>query len=406
MRVLVSAYACEPHKGSEPGIGWNWVKQIAKYHEVWVITRANNREIIEQELKNDQIPNVHFCYLDLPHWMSFWKRGSRGIHLYYYLWQIAAYFLARRLHNQIRFDITHHVTFVNDWMPSFLALLPVPFIWTIGSQEVPAALKSEIGVWARFLEFIKVIARYFDPFFRMTLNRSQAIVAIDPDTASRVPNNYSSKLHIIPAMGISLDELPLVSKERKPFSFEELRILMVGRFIYFKGFTLATKAFAEFIGKYKNARLIFIGEGPEHQRLRKLVFQSRVNTQVDFMGWLPRLEVLKQIQQADILLFPSYEGGGFVVIEALAAGKPVVCLNVGGPAQAVTEECGIKVKVDNPEQIIHGLAEALERLACDSKLRERMGQAARRRIEEMYEWDKKGQEIKEIYDKITIDLNL
>ena len=50
MKVLVSAYACEPGKGSEPGVGWQWVRQIARFHDTWVITRANNREKIEADL--------------------------------------------------------------------------------------------------------------------------------------------------------------------------------------------------------------------------------------------------------------------------------------------------------------------------------------------------------------------
>jgi len=68
MKVLMSAYACEPNKGSEPGIGWNWVLETARLgHEVWVLTRANNRANIETELaKLPPIKNLKFLYYDLP----------------------------------------------------------------------------------------------------------------------------------------------------------------------------------------------------------------------------------------------------------------------------------------------------------------------------------------------------
>ena len=88
MKVLLSAYACEPDKGSEPAVGWNWVRQVSRFHEVWVITRANNRKPIEKALAKNPLPNAHFIYFDLPHWARFWKRGQRGAHLYYYLWQL------------------------------------------------------------------------------------------------------------------------------------------------------------------------------------------------------------------------------------------------------------------------------------------------------------------------------
>ncbi len=146
LKVLVSAYACEPGKGSEPEVGWNWVKQIAIRNDIWVLTRKNNQESIECELKHNSIPNAKFIYIDLPRWMRFWKKGQHGIHLYYYLWQIYAFFKAKKLYRIIPFDLAHQVTFVCDWMPSFLALLPIPFIWgPIGSQRVPKPLQSEIG---------------------------------------------------------------------------------------------------------------------------------------------------------------------------------------------------------------------------------------------------------------------
>src|SRR4030042_6826220 len=80
LKILVSAYACEPDKGSEPGVGWNWVKQIARFHEVWVITRANNRASIERELNKTPINNLRFVYYDVPKVLSFWKKGARRMH--------------------------------------------------------------------------------------------------------------------------------------------------------------------------------------------------------------------------------------------------------------------------------------------------------------------------------------
>ena len=136
MKLLISAYACEPGRGSEAGVGWNCVLQAARFHEVWVLTRKNNREPIENALQTDPLENVRFVYFDLPRWSRFWKRRTRGLQLYYYLWQIGAYFVARKLHRRVGFDLTHHVTFVNYWLPSLLPLLPVPFLWgPVGGGE-------------------------------------------------------------------------------------------------------------------------------------------------------------------------------------------------------------------------------------------------------------------------------
>ena len=56
-KILILAYACEPNKGSEPEVGWKWIQQIAKFGECWVLTRANNRSVIEEELKKEDQNN-------------------------------------------------------------------------------------------------------------------------------------------------------------------------------------------------------------------------------------------------------------------------------------------------------------------------------------------------------------
>ena len=141
LKVLLSAYACEPGKGSEPGVGWNFALQMAKDHEVWVLTRANNRSAIELGLCQISSRKLHFIYYDLPRWARWWKRGSRGIQLYYYLWQIGIYFVARKLHAHIQFDLAHHVTFGKYWSPSLISLLPIPFVWgpVGGGESAPKA---------------------------------------------------------------------------------------------------------------------------------------------------------------------------------------------------------------------------------------------------------------------------
>src|SRR4030042_2514746 len=123
LKVLVSAYACEPDKGAERGVGWNWVKQIARFHDVCVITRANNRVSIERELCKTPIANLRFVYYDVPKVLSFWKKGARRMHFYYFLWQIDVMRLAKRLVATERIDILHHITFGSIFLPAFLPLL-------------------------------------------------------------------------------------------------------------------------------------------------------------------------------------------------------------------------------------------------------------------------------------------
>src|SRR4029434_3494539 len=102
---------------------------ISRENNAWVITRKNNRDQIEQALSKVPNAHLHFHYADLSRWARFWERRGSGIQLYYYLWQFAAWREARRLMRTVHFDVAHHVTFVNSYVFSFLALLPLPFVW-------------------------------------------------------------------------------------------------------------------------------------------------------------------------------------------------------------------------------------------------------------------------------------
>jgi hypothetical protein len=145
LKILLSAYACEPNKGSEPGVGWNWALELAKQnHRVCVLTRLSNRPSIESALASSgEVPGLRFVYFDLPGWARWWKKGLRGIYLYYFLWQIGAFLAARELHKQDRFDLVHHVTFVSIRQPSFMGLLGIPFIFgpVGGGENTPWALR-------------------------------------------------------------------------------------------------------------------------------------------------------------------------------------------------------------------------------------------------------------------------
>ncbi len=104
-----------------------------------------------------------------------------------------------------------------------------------------------------------------------------------------------------------------------------------------------------------------------------------------------------------MLVHPSlHDAGPFVCIEAMALGKPVLCLDLGGPGVQVTEETGFKLHAGDPEQAVDDLTNAMKRLAGDSSLGRRMGEAARKRASDFFDWDKKGEWLNKIYQELAI----
>jgi glycosyltransferase involved in cell wall biosynthesis len=95
-----------------------------------------------------------------------------------------------------------------------------------------------------------------------------------------------------------------------------------------------------------------------------------------------------------------HDSGGWVCLEAMAAGRPIICLDHGGPATQVTPETGVKVPVLTPEQVITDLAKAMEMLANDIEICEAMGQSGRERISAEFTWGHKADAINAYYKEI------
>lgn len=404
MKVLLSAYACEAGRGSEPGVGWNTAVELAKHHEVWVLTRPDDgRPAIEAELARHPNPNLHFIYFTLPILGGFWQWGSAAFVLHYYLWQVQAYFVARRLHREIGFDIAHHVTFVRYSTPSFISLLPIPFVWgpVGGGETAPKPFWRDFSFKAKIYEFLRVFAHQLgelDPFTRITAKRSAIARVTTQDTADRVSYLGANKIEIVPEAGLSQLEIATLAQCPLPEA-EPVRFISMGRLLHWKGFHLGLQAFAK--AKLTNSEYWVLGDGVEREKLQLLVEELGIGDRVKFWGNLPRTETLERLGQCQVLVHPSlHDSGGWVCLEAMAAGRPIICLDLGGPGVQVTPATGIRVAAHNPEQAAADLAEAMKKLATDHQLRVQMGQAGRELIKNTYNWESKSKNLSDLYQKI------
>lgn len=406
MKILLSAYACEPNRGSEPGVGWNTVVQIAKYHEVWVFTSNTHRDAIEAELTVRPLLNLNFIYIDPLGWIYDWavegKRAHWDVHLHYYLWQIKAYFVAKALHQQVSFDSIHHVTYVKYSSPSFLSLLPVPFIWgpVGGAESAPRPFWKDFSFRGKVYENLRNLARWLgecDPFVRLTARKSAIALVTTEDTANALRRLGVKNVKIAIESGLSQEEIDLLAKLPMPDA-SPLRFISMGRLLHWKGFHLGLQAFA--LTNLANAEYWILGEGPEQEQLKKLATDLGISHQVKFWGRISRDDGLSKLGECHALVHPSlHDSGGWVCLEAMAAGRPVICLDLGGPGVQVTNEVGFKIPAHDPEQAVQCLADAMLNLAKDPELRVHMGQMGRKRVSEFFSWQGKAKKLVELYQE-------
>lgn len=381
MRILLSAFSCAPHQGSEPGVGWRWAIELAREHEVVVLTDTERRVLIEPELARLPVPNLRVVYLR-PRWLRALALNARTAQVLYVLWQFCLLPTARRLHQEQPFDLAWHITYGVFRHPSFLGLLGIPFVFGPlgGGEDVPGALKRSIGgtqalrEWGRSLA--NTLAR-FDPFLWWALSKAALVLVKTTETREALPWPFRARARVWPEIGV--DAVPDVQPSRRD-SGQPLQALYAGRLLGLKGIHLALSALAQVRSEGVSVRLQIAGQGPYEVRLRALAAELQLGPDaVQWLGHVPQPRLFALYREAHCLLFPSlHDSSGNVVLEAQAQACPVVCLDCGGPALLLGSGAGIAVslKEATEQAVVAGLAQALTKLHADEAARQAMGVAA------------------------------
>jgi glycosyltransferase involved in cell wall biosynthesis len=165
---------------------------------------------------------------------------------------------------------------------------------------------------------------------------------------------------------------------------------------------LVLEAFAAVVAQ-TDAVLEIIGDGDLRGELEAQTARLGIDSSVVFSGWLSQDQCALKLQQADALVLPSLrEGGGAVVMEAMAVGLPVIATNWGGPGDYLNSCWGILVEPASKEGFVKGLTDARLKLTQSPELRPSMGCAGRERFREHFDWERKVDRILEIYQQ-TMD---
>jgi glycosyltransferase involved in cell wall biosynthesis len=406
LKVLVSAYSLVPGRGSEPGVGWNITNELAKFHDVWVVTTHVGETKINELDKHKGLTVV---YYDMPGIFSRNRLGSKSLRLHYYIWQLAVRKKIKRIHQIEGFDLAHHVTMVKYWAPAGAAWLKIPFVWgpVGGGEPMPLNFIMNAPRRAKFFEYSRWALRkcsHFDPFVRKTANKASVAIAVTAETKNAIKLlNPSLDIELLTQVGISESELTKIDsrihENHDSTEHGKCIFLYVGNLLYWKGVHLAIKGFAGI--ESREAELWIVGAGEEKRRLKEMMVREGLHDKVKFFGEINRVEVMEIMRNASCLVHPSlHDSGGFVVVEAMANSKPVICLKVAGPDVLVPNNAGIKIEVTDEESVIQGLARAMNDIAENPELAISMGITGRQYVQNHLLWSCKAKRINSIYKKV------
>jgi glycosyltransferase involved in cell wall biosynthesis len=397
-RLLVSAYGCEPDKGSEQGVGWNWCVQLARFAEVVVITRSNNRPAIEAALPPGLNSRLRFEYHDPPRFVSKFKNKDRGLYLYYLIWQLGAYRLARSLVRTHKpFDFVLHLTFGSIWMPTFMHRLGIPFIWGPlgGGEAVPLPLIRALPARGRFVQILRhflIRSSWANPLLLGPVRKAAAVLVRTEDTARVIPPRYADKVHVVLETAIKEPLLRCSHSRRAVVADMPMRAIYTGRLVPFKNVAMALRAVANARKQGANVEFVIVGNGPLAPLLRKTAAELGIAGHVRFLGAISPEQVPHELSTSDVYLFPSLrEAGVWSLMEAMAVGLPVICVNTSGMSVITDRESAIQLEPTSEDELERSMTEALLALYKEPELRERLARNAKQRIESKFRWEHKAE---------------
>jgi glycosyltransferase involved in cell wall biosynthesis len=386
MRILhvVTAFPRSPDDVITPWLVELLRRLRAAGHEVEVFTSAyrggGNRQF--EGLAVHRFRYFPAAWEDLTHDEAVPERLKRG---WRYRLAVPCYLLGGmlgiwRLCRRRRYDVVH----VHWPMPHAL------FGWVARAAGGARLVTTFYGVELRW---VKSTMPWLRPFLARAATSSDRAVAISQYTAREIREVADVPVTVIPyttglrdaapAAAATPSARPAVDRSRG------FTILFVGRLVARKGIPTLIEA-ARRLRATLPIRVVVIGEGPERPAIEALVAQAGLDGVVELRGRVPQDALARAYQEAGALALPAIvdargdtEGLGVVLLEAMSFGTPVVASGIGGITDIVVhDQTGLLVPPGDPV----ALAGAIERLARDPALRQRLAHAGLRRFRDDFSW--------------------
>lgn len=399
LRIFVSAYACEPGKGSEIGVGWHWVLEMHKYFELWVLTRANNQEPIEKYFQEhpDEENDIHWVYYDCPDYIKKFKHQMSGVRTYYSIWQHMSNSLVKKVMQENSIPIFHLLTYGNAiWHISSYGQKQF-FIWgpTGGVDTIPCKFSKHYTFKHRMLEAVRrlvVSALAISPSFHSKCKNADLIFCKANSTLGRIPTKYREKAMLF--TDVAMECAPAYFEPKTKPKSEGLTYITVGRLDGWRGFDLLIEAFSIAVQQMPNVTMKVIGEGAEKAHLEALIKKKGLVGRVIMTGQISMADYQEEMENCDVVLNACLKEGGVTnAFDCMKWSKPLLCIDTGGYTRNFDSECAIILEHTGRDALIRKLAEGMVKLQ-DQDVRRKMSQAMIEKGQKIT-WEIKGQQIRD-----------
>ena len=403
-RVLISAFACNPEMGSEPGLGFRYVRALAPHCDLTVVTEEmQNRSAIERQMKSDPIlTSVRFHFIP---WPRLTRAGEMDDHINfvsyyraYNRWQRDALAWAREAVQAGQFDVVHHLTMTGFREPGYLWTLGIPFVWgpVGGHVMMPIRFMRSLGLRGAVQCLIRNVLNWIQMrlSMRVAFARHAARTVFASTSVDLVALRKQGVGNVV-LLGENASQGPKRREPRCRDQSQPLKLVWSGLHIPRKALPIALNALARCPAD--RAELHVLGMGPETVRWKKIANRLGVQERCHFHGWLRRDRAIELVRGMDALVLTSVQDATTAALfEALEEGLPVVAHRACGFQDILTSDCALLVPLQSPDVSCSGFADAILQLANDPDLYNRLSSGALHRTAECT-WEKRAAAVLRAY---------
>lgn len=413
MNILILAYAAEPGAGSEYGVGWMVPETLAKHYpeeQFYVLTRGRCREKIEKALAEKELQNLHFCFYEVPKWLSHANemKSNWGEQINYLIWQLTVRKYAKKLHRQIGFSVVHHLTFNQYRTPSPGFWMDAPFVFGPigGAETIAPAFWQDLEEHSRRKEQIRLKGRDLKIFrwYTTRKNNKKVILCSCGENLRRLqPYAKNCEVRLMPAIAYTPEDFNTMPAKE---SAKTLRMLYAGKAWDWKGIHIFLKAVKKALddkGIYDwRLKLIGIRFKEEQEKVTGWINELELTKRVQLVPFIQRSDLLQLMSTCSLSVYPAFrDSGSMSVLEASALGCPTLCFDAGGQ-DVFPDDILLKVAVGNDyETTLNNLAEKISWAYAHKEDIKNIGLKAQQWVSEHMTWKKKATEFMEIYKGIA-----
>lgn len=367
-KILAIAYACEPDRGSEPGVGWNWAKSISETPniDITVITRANNRPVIERYVEKNPELKIRFLYYDLPKWILKYKKGDRAIKLFFTLWQRGVIRYIKEQVDLSYYDFVWDFNFGSLNLPLFTYKLHKKYV--VGpvstKKKVPKPYIQKMSIKSRVKYNIQQFMKehlWSNPIVWKALKHADNIILCNELSREFIPKKQRKKAQVVFHNGIVKEDYPIYNENRAKKN--KLEFVYAGRLIESKNLDTAIKALKLVKDRGKDFSFDIYGNGNCKKQLQKLVSQFGMEKEIIFHNRIKQSELFEEYIKKDCFLFPSLlEISSTAVMEAMFCGLLPICLNIRCMEFIFEQSPVVLVPCHSPQKDVENLAEEIMKL--------------------------------------------